>query len=82
MNHVKIIDKNKSKCILHWKYLNNKYKQLLRLNPLNFVKSIDFTIQIYNPILRVLSIQDKIPILRNYRGRDKKVNVTLLSMIN
>ena len=52
MNHAKIIDKNKSKCIFHWKYLNNKYKQLQRLKPAKFVELIDFTIQLYNPILR------------------------------
>ena len=49
----KVIDKNEFKCIFHWKYLNNKYKQLLSLKLAKFVESVDFTIRLYDPILRV-----------------------------
>lgn len=53
MNYIaKIRDKNEYKCILHWKYLNNKYKQQLDLKLAKFVESVDFTIRLYHPILR------------------------------
>ena len=53
MNYIeKIIDKNESNCILHWKYLNNKYKQQLRLKLAKFVESDDVTIRFYDPIVK------------------------------